>query len=462
MARNATRTASPAELKGYTPKLTDPRVRGRIKQALGWSLTCLNDDPREISKSWIDASFGQQQNILSRWLRCKLLTCTNGSYQWGEDSRCKQYVLNRAGVQELRLLLADGVHSKAPVEPDLELMLYAARRAHAHELETLTFSYNQNACARLWHPLQNMPKESKKVFWPEVGLPWNYDVVACAPTLIHQYAQRHGMEEYLFGIRNYLKNPRDLRTHVCKLVGWDPAIEEEYKRAKTLINAMFCGARLAASKKVALFRLLGNDRAVMKRLQDDARLAQLKDDVRICWRAIETSMVTFRSEKGRKLPLSSKRKWKLYFELERSVLNAVWHYVSARDARCFLEHDGWRTDKPIDVAALEVEIESITGFKIKVSSESVHDPIEDFVTNPGKEPLLVESSQLNGKEDNHPSIRSPIVLKVQMADFAVASDQGAAAWLAGSYFLGRRSGVGSGMCPRLRLTRCTRQRMGRS
>jgi hypothetical protein len=137
-------------------------------------------------------------------------------------------------------LLAEGstgAHSKATVEPDLALLLYAARRAHTHELETLTFSYNQNACARLWHPLQNMPKESRKVFWPQVGLRWNYDVVACAPTLIHQYAQRHGMEEYLFGIRNYLKNPHDLRTHVCKLVGWDPAIEEEYKRAKTLINA---------------------------------------------------------------------------------------------------------------------------------------------------------------------------------------------------------------------------------
>lgn len=414
MATKATHAASPAVSKGYKPNMKDPRVRARVKQALGWTLACLDDEPREISKIWIDASFGQQQNDLSRWLRCKLLRCVNGSYFWGEDSRCKQYVLNRPGVKEVQTLLNN------PGETEFDLIYSAAQRAHGDELQGFSFDYEEKTCARLWHPLQNIRKSHKVPFWRKVGLLWNYDVVACAPTLILRYAMKTArdlgitaMDEVLQGIDDYLKNPRGFREHVCTVAGWDCCNEDEYKLAKNLINALFCGARLSVNERTSLFRLIGNNHAAMVRLQNDERLKRMTRDISICWKTIDKSMLTLRTESGRKLALSSRRKWKLYFQLERQVLDVAWHYLSARGIKCFLEHDGWRTDKQVDIAALEAEIESITGFDIKISGESLQDDLtKDFVTNPRGESAVDDGLNFRGREGKQASIRSPIVLKV--------------------------------------------------
>jgi hypothetical protein len=80
-------------------------------------------------------------------------------------------------------------------------------------------------------------------------------------------------------------------------------------------------------------------------------------------------MTTYRNANGRKLALSSKHKWGRYFDLERKVLNAVRTYLSNEGFKFFLEHDGWRTDKEVNILELQMYVEYQTGFKIEVAAD---------------------------------------------------------------------------------------------
>jgi len=360
----------------YVPNLTDKhykeRTLKRIKSAYGWALAVLGDEPRELAKTWIDDHLGQQQNPLSQWLRSKLLRCTDNHFSFGSDKAvCKKYALNRTGVDEVRKILQGAeptpanakigaVQSDTDAVFDLKLVQYWVTHAYGKELETLEFEYTEKESARLWHPLQNLRKTAKEQVWNAAGLKYNYDIKACAPTLILQHAQELGMDEYLFGINDYLKNTADFRQHISAIANIP------LKDAKVLVNALFCGARLGASKEFALFALVDFDREKITALQNDARLTQLREDIKTCWKAIEPSMPAMQNAKGRKLPLNSRRKWNRYFELERRVLNVVRAELQQAGIKCFLEHDGWRSDTALDLMQLEEIVYKETGYRITI------------------------------------------------------------------------------------------------
>lgn len=438
MAIKATDAVRPAAQKGkYQPKLTDPRVRDRIKLALGWSKGCLGDKPRELAKTWIEKNIGQQQNELSAWLRRMLLVCKDHSYSWGAERRCKTYSLNRSGWEAVRSMLygSEALGHDLPEAPylsqglrrplhvyDEHLVSFWARRAHAAELDAGQFSYAQHGSARLWHPLQNIDKDTKRLFWRE-RLPYNYDIVACAPTLILRRAQALGMDEWLPELQAYLNNAHDLRSHLCSVAQLDPQSQPDMKKAKALVNALFCGARLGASPEFALFRLLDSDVPRIRRLQKDERLARLRNDIRTCWKAIEPSLPVRHNEAGRKLPLGSRQKWEVYFRLERAVLDVVRAHLDRNGVKYFLEHDGWRTDRPIDTSALVAEINASLGFRVSVVSESLLDDLsEDFGMNPSDGSRSDDYRDRSDEEDYSLRSQSPSVLKVTTAGDLMQAD----------------------------------------
>jgi hypothetical protein len=364
-----------ASLSGtYVPNLDNPKYRKRtlkrIKQAYGWALAVLGDEPRELAKNWIDEHLGQQQKPLSQWLRAKLLLCTDSHYSFGSDNAaCKKYTLNCLGVDEVRSILQGAEPTPAATllaNPtadtdkayDLKLVQYWVMHAYSAEMQSLEFEYHEKESARLWHPLQNLRKAAKEKVWNAFGLKYNYDIKACAPTLILQHAQQLGMDEWLFGIDDYLKNTADFRKHIADVTNIP------LKDAKVLVNALFCGARLGASKEFALFKLVGFDRKKITILQNDARLTQLREDIKVCWKAIAPTMPVAHTDKGRKLPLNSRCKWNRYFELERQVLNVIRSELDNAGVKCFLEHDGWRSDTAIDSKQMEDMVFQETGYRI--------------------------------------------------------------------------------------------------
>ena len=83
------------------------------------------------------------------------------------------------------------------------------------------------------------------------------------------------------------------------------------------------------------------------------------------------TIIGTKTKKERNLPLNSKQKWGLYFDLERKVLNAVRKYLDQKEIKYFLEHDGWTTNEELNMNELTTFIEQETGFMIQLDYKLV-------------------------------------------------------------------------------------------
>lgn len=371
----------------YSPNLKDPRVLSKIKHALGFSLGVLSRvNPHAWSTRYIDKHYGSSSNNLGKWMRHVLLVTTNQHYS-KDHKKCKEHLINSIGVDYLRAVLREQVtmtftewKNTAPVviEEQEETANEVARnivydemvvsqwceREFGDQLQNLNFEYKDQS-ARLWHPIQNVKREIKTKILAKAGLVHQYDIQCCAPTLIHQHAQRFDMDLYLFSMRKYLSNRNEVRTQLAE------EAELPTKVIKVLINALFCGAKLGNNKDFALSKLLNNDTARIELLKNHEFITELKSDIKTCWTYIEEASmyktyVTTERGTQKKKALTSKRKWNRYFDLERQVLEAVRAYVSETNNHAFLEHDGWTTKNEINQAELIEYVFNKTGFKIKV------------------------------------------------------------------------------------------------
>jgi hypothetical protein len=174
------------------------------------------------------------------------------------------------------------------------------------------------------------------------------------------------MDLYLETYEDYLRNRQVHRFDLAKKMECDVFF------VKTSINALFCGARVGAGESFALGRLLRHYIRV-KRFKEDPFIEQLRKDIKVVWSYIEPSLgARYSTDKNghmRKVPLSPKRKWGLYFDLERSVLDVVRAYLAETNNPHFLEHDGWVTRDRVDVDALATRIYEKTGFKVRLDEE---------------------------------------------------------------------------------------------
>ena len=240
-------------------------------------------------------------------------------------------------------------------EVKCELMLDWVHSAHPVESRTLNFTYEQKNSPRLWHPLQNITRPNKPVLWKSMGLPWNYDIRTCAPQVIYQLAVRSGLRVETPYLRAYLKDKSDLRLKVAKLVDMDP------DAAKSLINSLFCGARLGCNPHYALFRLLERDEVKMSLLQTDLEVKGLRQDISACWKVIKKTLYPLQTKR-----LTPKQKWGLYFSQERQLLEVVRTICAETGVKMFCEHDGWRANQQMNVEALKQRILEETEFEVDI------------------------------------------------------------------------------------------------
>lgn len=381
MVNKATNTARPAASTGkYAPNLSDHRTKAKtlakIKEACGWAFATCDGHETVISKVRIDKMLGRSNDALGNYLRAKLLTCTDHHIKFGvagEKGCAKKYVLNEKGYSELMQVLDGTTPLPADFVPSMqhgqtrecvEAFLQRTVKKHSAEVAALTFHMEQKgSCPRLFHGLQHMRKEIKAVFW-ENRLPYNYDIQCCAPTLIYQQARSFGMTDECAAIDLLLEDPKAFRTALASRIG------VTYKEAKVIINALFCGAVLGRGPRFELFQLV-RSYPKMNALRDDTWLTALREEIRACWRAIGNARVIprKRDKRGRLMPLSCGAKWHYYFGLERLVLDEILEYLAERDIRFFPEHDGFRTNTPVDMKAIEAQVSGGLGFSIRIAHE---------------------------------------------------------------------------------------------
>jgi hypothetical protein len=241
-------------------------------------------------------------------------------------------------------------------------------REYGEELRSMNFNYKDKS-NRLWHPIQNIKKENKKLIFAEMGLGNHYDIEACAPNLIKQYAEHTGMDEPLTALNAYLIDKDDIRTRISA------QLEVPVSIAKIIINALFCGARIGHNSDFAISQLLDHDYARVQWLKEDPYILELRTDIKTCWEYISPhlpkSYITTSNGIKRKSPLTSKKKWNLYFELERKVLNEVRHYLQLTNNSHFLEHDGFITQDQVDMDELCDFVYQTTNFNLTFKEEIV-------------------------------------------------------------------------------------------
>lgn len=356
----------------YNPNMADPRVRNRIQKAFGFARGVLSTDkPHGWSTRYLDRYFGQQQHALSQWLRKHLLICRNPRYS-KDAGITKQWCLNAAGADHIRHLLNSDIGTAAAAQQqfDQECVDHWIQKEFGDQVATNQYEYTEKSF-RLWHPIQNIRSQYKKPLLAQYGLEYHYDIQCCAPTLIHQHAQRQlePMDLYLSALRHYLVDRQQVRQELAQAMAID------INTAKVIINALFCGARVGHNPTFDISQLLNHDPARIEYLKQDPYITELRTDIRICWNHIQTSMIRRsiidKNNRKRMLAITPRDKWMRYFDLERTVLNSVVDYMKVHNIQYFLEHDGWACDRPIDTQQLELHVRESTGYQVVFDSTRI-------------------------------------------------------------------------------------------
>lgn len=357
--------------KSYSPNFHDPRVVARSRRALAFACGVMRDNQsRSWSSRFIDKYFGMSSRPLSRYLRDQLLICTNDHYRFHSDKNyCKEYRLNTLGADRLRQTLNITNHQL------YHSVTEVAQQHHQAELTTGNFAYDDKS-HRLWHPLQRYRKSHRTQILADHGYLHDYDIQCCAPTLIHQHAQRipeiivagqwrqGPMDVYLFALGRYLQDRAGVRTELAQ------QLELPVAAVKEIINALFAGAVISRHPDSDIWAILMGDLARIEYLKQNEFVQELRQDIRTCWEYIRPVMQrrVRKTARGtwRLLPLTARQKWNVYFELERVVMNSVRSYLDDRSIRYFLTHDGWTCDTPLEQHDVIAHIKNVTGFNIQL------------------------------------------------------------------------------------------------
>jgi hypothetical protein len=360
----------------YTPNFNDPRVQSRARRALGFVIAVMSDTkPQRWSTRYIDRHLGQQQHELSQWLRHQLLIETNTRYN-KDTGVCKEYIRSQVGCDLVRTQLLSVkektythttlVYNKSVIF-EQQVVKTWCQEEFAEELRTHIWTYD-DLSSRLHHPLQRVRSEIRQQVLAENGLCYDYDIECCAPTAILYHAHQCGMTEYLFAIRGYLNRRTSIRRYLAD------SLVVDIHTVKQIINALFCGAKVGCNPDFDISRLLQHDPARIQVLKNNHYIQQLRREIKLCWDYIENSgRYTIKFNKSnRRMRMTAKRKWAVYFDLERQLLNQVREYLTETSNNHFLIHDGWTSTKAVDVPELIARIKSRLDIPVRISLNEQH------------------------------------------------------------------------------------------
>ena len=316
--------------------------------------------PKQLGTRFIDRHFGQQQSATSKWLRSTLLV--NHDSNWNRSTgRCKTYTYSPSGVEHVRNIL--GLMNT----PKTEIVTENIQNLFSSELNTKQFQYTEGAKSnRLVHPLQSYRREYKRTVLQQNNLTHEYDIVCCAPTLLHQFSWQFSHGHVLEHIDDYIINRSTIRENLAAQT------QLPVENIKRILNALFAGARIAGTRHADIFQLCNNDPARILYLQQDSVVMGIRSDIRVMWKYLKPHLeqtgipqIRTRGSTTYSVYLTPKNKWNLYFQLERSVLEQIRSFLDQERNCVFLEHDGFTSEKSVDCIALSDFIGSRTGFDVK-------------------------------------------------------------------------------------------------
>jgi hypothetical protein len=268
----------------------------------------------------------------------------------------------------------------------VETMVEITKRDYKEDFDALLFGKLKYSTShyRMWNKLQNIRKTAKIQTLASMGLNDNYDIQCAAPTLLTQYAQELYSEKFpdktvdFPAIENYIQN----RTEIRKQVSKDTNIDLD--TTKRLITMIFSGGKIGCSPHFKSFEMVGYDSVRMVAFSKHPEIVKIKNEVSSMWKIISPTMkrsyTTDKNGKKRKLSVTAREKWDIYFRLESEVLKACNDFLmvdlkNVRSIKVLLEHDGFTTSQEINLPALEEYVTTNTGYKCTFEHKHiVYDP----------------------------------------------------------------------------------------
>lgn len=341
----------------YQPNFNRKNTHERCVTALQWVGKYITSKPNWLSKREIDKKLGRSNDDLGKWLRNQLLICTDHHYSMN-NGKCKKYIRNEQGFEELKRFLG-----QKTVQPLIT-------PAEHQQLVTGNFVYDKKA-NRSMHPLQNMKSSDRRIFFAEYGYIYDYDIRCAAPTLLSQYARKQGMTEPTPCLDLYIADRTSVRMDISKDTGLTT------DQVKFVINAILQGAKISHYTDSAIFKELGRSHHFIDKLKQNQFISDLREEIKIMWSYIKQTItpeyITDKNGKMRRKPLSGRDKSEIYRQIEEEVMREVMRYMKKTNCqiRSFSEHDGWRSDKMIDIDELRSYVKSNTGYLIGIDWNKV-------------------------------------------------------------------------------------------
>ena len=339
------------------PKFTDPRVERRIKQALAFCQNWLSTSrPQWLSTREIDRHFGMSARPLCTYLKQELLICVDPYFN-GYTGRCKKYILNKKGFDQLSIRV--GMKQSTEVIDQ-----------YRDELESGVFEYNDTS-NRKYHPIQNIKRAVKKSGLARYGYRFNYDIVACAPTLLLQHARKLGLSTPTPTVDQYLID----RTQMRQAIATDTGIQLE--KIKVVVNALFQGAYLSHFYGTRILTELDNNDRHIHALKLNTTIQLMRSEIKQIWQTIIPHMKRELTDKQkidgsyRFKAITGRKKAELYRQLEQSVLTQIDKYLKKTNNTFLLEHDGWTCKEMIEVNDLIRLVRTNTGYVIDIDCEII-------------------------------------------------------------------------------------------
>lgn len=347
----------------YTPNFTDPRIIRACTRAVNWVNQYLSvNNEQWLSTREIQRHLGSQSRNLGKYLKFKLLLCTD-SYYDPSKAICKKYKLNLDGYNEV--CTAINHRPKFQVSQQLQ-----------QQLKTGEFEYTTKS-NRDFNPIQYIPKPTRRSILENNGYRFHYDIEAAAPTLLLQSAQRHQHQKYINGeIRKICKFPAleeyiNNRTNIRSQIAIEASTSADV--VKSVINAILQGGKLSRSSHSTILRDLQWDYDLVVRLQNSKTLTEIRNDIKALWDVLRDQFpVRYQTDslgRNRRVSLRGTDKSGYYRSLEEQVGVVIKRYLKRDKNRHLWIHDGWSCEMIVDTSRLISEVKQQTGFVIKLDQE---------------------------------------------------------------------------------------------
>lgn len=336
----------------YTPNFSDPRVHRCTQRALTWAETYIKPtQARWLSSREIQRHLGSLARPLGKYLKEQLLICEDPYYNMN-TGRCKSYRLNDQGFR----YLCDQIAHKPKFQITTENLT---------ELQTGEFAYDEKG-HREYHPLQNLPKRIKQPLLSYNGYRYEYDIQCCAQTLILQQARQQGYDKPTPCLDQYISDRSSVRQNLSKRLNLDEVT------VKKILTAILNGGSISVWHTNMIFSYVNYNRIMIDHLRGDSFIQGYQKEVRDLWGQIRKSKSLRKGER-----FNAKMKSEVYRELEESVRVVIKRHLKKNKIKAFIEHDGWSSNKPVDIERLCWEVKQQTGFVIALDW-TIHEYIEAY------------------------------------------------------------------------------------